>query len=231
MTLLLLIALLNPWIGPDDGLSQRIQAAAETHLASTYPELARRVEVRVTRVSVETTADELRITLPKPGVPRAHTKVDVLEQAGGNWERAGWAMVYVSHFDSVAVAVRDVPRDEEVELIDVAPAWVETTRFHGEPLTMARLRDLHGGDGLIAARPLRTGAPLKMSDVRAPWAVVTGQAVTMQYERNGIFLEIHGRSRETGALDDEIRIYSQDTGTTYRARIVGPGQVHWLETL
>ena len=53
----------------------------------------------------------------------------------------------------------------------------------------------------------------------------------MRFERSGLHLNLTCKARETGHVDDEIRLYSTDTGKTYRARLTAPGAATWIETL
>ena len=53
----------------------------------------------------------------------------------------------------------------------------------------------------------------------------------MRFERSGLHLNLTCKARETGHVDDEIRLYSADTGKTYRARLTAPGAATWIETL
>lgn len=227
----ILITLLTALAGTTDAPEARVRAAAIELLTETYPEMAPSLAVRVERISVGTLGEELRVRLQNPGVPRAHAKVDVLQRENGVWKESGWAILYVAHFDSVAVSRRALPRGESVSASDVAGAWIETTRFHGQPVTMERFRALVGDAGAVTERSVASGEPLREGDLRRPWAVNTGDAVSLRYERPGFYMELKTRARERGAVDDEIRVYCEDTGATYRARLTAPGRGIWLETL
>jgi flagella basal body P-ring formation protein FlgA len=208
-----------------------VAAAAEAVLAERFPDEAHRFEVRVLRTggAVDETAP-LRIDLPSGGeVPRGHTKVDVLARAASGWERTGWALLYVAHFDSVVVARRSVRRNDAVAPADLGTAWLETTSFHGEPL---RAVDLAAwGPDLFADRPLREGRALRRGDLRPPFAADTGEAVTLHFQRGAITLELPCHAREPGFVGEEIRLYSSTTDATYRARLTAPGVATWTATL
>ena len=231
MILLALISLLHASLGVTDQLEAEVREAARAHLAETFPEIATRLDVRVSRLSVDAVDSTLRVAFQSPGVPKAHAKVNVLHRTPGGWEPAGWALLYVSHFDSVAVPVRDVARGEDVGNADVAGAWVETTRFYGTPIDISLFRARVAAEGIVADRTLRAGEPIRMADLRAPWAVETGGAMTVLYERPGLALRLKGHAREPGAVGDAIRVYCADTGATYRVEVTDVGQGHWLKTL
>jgi flagella basal body P-ring formation protein FlgA len=142
---------------------------------------------------------------------------------------AGRATLYVAHFDSVAAAARPLARGDTVAAADLAPAWVETTRFRGEPLRWADARALAAG--ATARRALGAGEPVRAGDLVAPLAVETGGPVEIRYRRGGLALALRGQARERGAVGAAVRVYCPDTRATYRVRLLAPGVGEWLETL
>lgn len=235
MLLLLLILTLVP--APSDTVASgegEVRAAAEAALARQFPEDAGRLDVRVVRTGGDVvTAGPLRVRFAaERGLPRAHTQVDVLAGSdAGGWHRAGWAMLYVAHFDSVVVARADVRRDGSVEPDALSAAWMETTRFPGEPLHPADARALATAGAVFAARPLRAGRPLNAGDLRTAYAAETGGSVTVHYRRGHVVLRLPGKAREPGFVGDAVRVYCPDTQSTYRVRLTAPGTAEWMETL
>lgn len=229
MVLLLVLLLLAP---PDP---PSLQSAAEHALAARFPEAAERLRVRVLRTggdmstaAVGTTS--LRIELGSDeALPRGHTKADVLLQTPTGWQKTGWALLHVAHFDSVVVARRFVRRGEAVSPSDLGAAWIETTAFHGEPLRTADLRAL--GTDRFAGRALRPDHALRQGDLRPPFAADTGDTVAMRYERGPLSFTIPCHARRPGTVGDVVRLYAPATGTTYRARLTGPGEAEWIATL
>ncbi len=205
---------------------ERIREAAEEALRERFPDAAPYLEVRVVRT------DEGADTLEAPGVhfpslralPSGHTQIGLTTKEGVS---AGWAMLYVARFDTVAVARQSVRAGDTVAGEVIGPARIETTRFPGEPL---RWRDLPDGP-LVADRNLAAGQALRIGDVRPPDLVHTGEAVMMRYTRNGLDVRIPGAARERGGKGTLIRIFSSTTRATYRARITGPGEAEWVATL
>ena len=204
----------------------RVQAAAEALLAERFPEAAPRLAPRVLRLSADVPAGgAVRLALAgTDGVPRGHTRADIVTDAG----RAGWALLYVAHFDSVAVARRGIARGDTLGPDAVEAAWVETTRFHGEPVAPAALR---GGAAPTARRSVRAGEALRRSALRWPAALDTGDAVRVRYRRGGLVLTVEATARERGAVGDAVRVHARATGTTYRVRVTGAGRADWIETL
>ena len=211
----------------------QIRAVAEALLADRFPEIAPRLEVRVqrTNVTLENPAS-LQLLFPaEAAVPRGHTQVDVqAQQEAGNWEKVGWALLYVAHFDSVAAMRRRVEPDEAVTDADVTTIWIETTTFHGIPMRATTLQRLQRETPLYASHLLREGQTLHHDDLRPPYAADTGETVEMHYQRGPILLRLPCKAREPGFAGDVIRLYAPTTSATYRARLTGPGQAEWIET-
>ena len=236
MLFCLLITLLTPIIAfaQDEGPQVRVRALAERVLAEQYPASAHRFDVRVKRVEAVFEAEAgLRLDFPAgDGLPRGTTQVKLFagSEATG-WQKAGWALLYVARFDSVLVARATVPSGEEVSLDDAAIAWMETTTFRGEPLRPDDLHALADEGTLFAARSIREGRVLRRDDLRPAFAAETGQIVMMRYRRGSLTFDLSCKARQAGHRDDAIRLYSSETGKTYRARLTGPGTAEWIETL
>ncbi|WP_456427610.1 flagellar basal body P-ring formation chaperone FlgA [Rhodocaloribacter sp.] len=212
-------------------VSERIRAAAEAVLAERFPGEAHRLRVRVIRTGGQLTGEaDLKVTFQSSdALPRAHAKVDVWRQANDGWTKAGWALLYVAHFDSVVVAREGVAQGAVVTPEQVTFAWMDVTGFRGEPLRPAVYRAL-ARDEVFAARPLRERRPLRAGDLRPPFAANTGDAVLMHYRRGKITLRMACKAREPGFIGDVIRLYNPDTDTMYRARLTAPGAAEWMET-
>ena len=212
----------------------RIQALAEDVLATRYPDDAHRLHVRVKRVEGDW-GDEAALRLDFPSedrLPRGTTQVKLFagsDEAG--WQKAGWALLYVSRYDSVVVARAPLRSGDEVTTADVSVAWMETTTIRGTLLHPAELRALSRAGSLFAARSVGEGRVLRHDTLRPAYAAEIGTTVMMHFARSGLQLNLSCKARQAGHIDDEIRLYSADTGKTYRARLTGLGVATWIETL
>ena len=213
--------------GPSAGSAEaRVRAATADLLEERFPEAAHRLDPRVLRLSPSAPASgDLRVTLPPDdGLPSGHTRVELATEAGP----AGWALLYVAQFDSVLVARRDLARGDTLTDAAVEVAWLETTRFHGDPVHPA---DVHGDGRPTARRSLRAGEALRASSLAWPVATDTGDRVRVRYHRRGLLLTVDGVAREAGAVGDAIRVHCRSTSATYRVRLTAPGEGDWLATL
>ncbi|MEX1055510.1 MAG: flagella basal body P-ring formation protein FlgA, partial [Rhodothermales bacterium] len=62
-------------------------------------------------------------------------------------------------------------------------------------------------------------------------AAETGDHVTLNYRRGAVQLRLTCKARESGAVGDVIRVYSDDTRSMYRARLTARGKADWISTL
>lgn len=216
----------------DEVSSETVRSTVEADFAERFPDIAPHLDVRVVRMqSAVETASALRVRFNQSdAIPRGHARIRLMALNEGSWNEAGWALLYVSHFDSVGVALNDVSPGQAVSPSDVTFAWMETTRFRGEPL---RPHELRGPDDetLFARRPLRAGEVVRTDDLRPSFAAETGQTITVTYRRGGLHMKLRCLAREPGHLGDIIRAYNPDTKSTYQVVLTGSGSAKWKSTL
>lgn len=225
--LLFLLLLLPPSAAAQDA-GQQVHAAAVAMLAERFPADAHRLAPRVVRSQIDVQGADSLYLVPAAGgdLPKGHTQV----KAYAGHREVGHAFLYVAHFDSVLTARADVRDGDAVAPEDLSVAWVETTRFRGEPLRPADYRALAASGTVFADRPLRAGRALHAGDLRPPYAADTGDAVTVTYRRGRLTLQVACRAREPGYVGQVIRAYADDTQATYRVRLTGPGTAEWVAT-
>lgn len=222
----------EPSIAHDEITTDRVRRTVEAILHERYPGKVQTLEVRVMRLeSTAQTAQSLRARLKQvDSVPRGHTHIRLHALAENGWADVGWALLYVAHFDSVAIAKRDVASGEEVLLEDLTLGWMETTSFRGEPLRAADVRSLDD-ESMFARRPLRAGKAIRKGDLRESYAAQAGETITVTYRRAGIELKLRCQAREPGHSGDVIRAYNPDTKTIYLVELTGSGAAIWKSTL
>ncbi len=214
-------------------LDEQILEAARTILAERFPTEVNRLDVKLIRTGGKLDP-QARLLLDIPtssALPRAHVQAKIQQFTAGQWQAKGWVMLYVSHFDSVAVSLRPLKKDEQLTEQDVRFVWMETTKYRGAPLTPAGIRKLLNKGEIYADRHLSKERALREGDLRNALDVNLGQAVTMTYKRDQFTLEFTCKARNQGFVGDEIKLFAPATNRTYRARITEPGKAEWLETL
>ena len=228
--LMLVASLLLPFEKGKDAYSEQLKEAVETILMDRYPHRQDNLHVRVVRTGGVINLDSpFEIFLPETSeVPRALQRIEVQNTSQ---HKKGWALIFVAHYDSVLTVTRAIKNDERLAADEIHTIWAETTRFHGEPLTPASLRNLIARGEVFANRYVSADRILKHDDLRNAFDISTGQSVILRYQRRGVALSLTCKARNKGFTGDLVKLYSPDTQLMYRARIIGPGVATWVETL
>lgn len=223
MTILLFIASILLSTGTESGIRQAVISALLERGAD-----ASKIEVEVLRISgIEEDAEPVSIELTGDAIPRARAQVRVIHETDAG-TTTGWALLNVIHFDSVAVTSSAVTAGTSLSMSDLMFEWMDVTAFRGRPLLKADLDDLP--EGAIWSRAVAERRPVRLTDVRLPFAAEAGDTILMDYTRSGLRFRLSCRARESGSVGDVIRLYSPETRATYRARLTAPGSAVWIET-
>ncbi|MEX0599892.1 MAG: flagellar basal body P-ring formation chaperone FlgA [Rhodothermales bacterium] len=224
---------LNTGPADDDRITERVQTAAEAYLAVRFPDHVDRLRVRVVRLNTSLGPEApLRLDITSDdGVPRGHTQARLHTDTGSGSTNAGWAVLYVTHFDSIAVARSDLSAGDRVAASDIGTAWIDVTTFRGRPLNRRNLEQLRDDEAIYAVKRITSGDILRDGDLRPPLAVDTGEQVTLTYRRGPIHLTMTCRARRPGVVGDVVRLYNESTQSTYKARLTGRAEAEWIETL
>ncbi|WP_263787576.1 flagellar basal body P-ring formation chaperone FlgA [Salinibacter grassmerensis] len=217
----------------DSGAEAAVQRAATQKIAARHPESADHLEVRVRRVrgTVDSTA-QLRLELPDRGIVTGGlTRARVRARTASGWGDAGWAMLRVTRYDSVLTTRSRIEQGESIGPDDVSRAWMSVSDLHGDPLRASKFRAQREKGTLVADRYLRSERVLRTRDVRPPYAVDPGTDTDMYYRRGRVSFRLSCTVRETGFVEDVVRVYCPDTRKTYQARVRTEEAVEWVKTL
>lgn len=113
------------------------------------------------------------------------------------------------------VLVRAVERGETINAKDID--YVESAEIR----PAAYVRSADDLVGMEARRPLREGAPVRVSDVVAPVLVKRGELVTMTYVAAGLKLTHMGVALQSGAKGDVIDIKNVRSERVLKAVVSG----------
>jgi flagella basal body P-ring formation protein FlgA len=242
MLRLLLCALTGLLAAPvlsQPGQAQELKKAA-VHTAATetiddhYPGRTGNLKVRVRRVrgNLDTT-ETLRLQFSEwEGSPTGLAQANVrTRRPDGEWESAGWALLEVARFDSVATIRSRVQGDESIPASALETAWIETTDLRGEPVRIDTARSRARRGALVATRHLQSGRVLREHDVRRPHTVDAGSLIRVIYRQDQVVFRISCTAREAGVAEEVIRVHCAELKTTYRARIINENMAEWVETL
>ncbi|WP_103029862.1 flagella basal body P-ring formation protein FlgA [Salinibacter altiplanensis] len=218
----------------DAAAKAAVQRAAKQKIMARHPESGDHLRVRVRRVRgpIDSTA-QLRLELPDRGAVTdglARARIQT-RGPGGGWSEAGWAMLRVARYDSVLTTRGRIEQGASIGPDDVARAWMNVSDLHGEPLRASEFRAQRENGPLVADRYLRSERVLRTRDVRPPYAVDPGTSTEMYYRRGRVTFRLSCTVRETGFLEDVVRVYCPDTRKTYQARVRTNDAVRWVKTL
>lgn len=79
--------------------------------------------------------------------------------------------------------------------------------------------------GMSPRYPVRTGEPLRMSDIQPPVVVAKGAQVDMTYVTGALTLTARGRALQSGAIGDTVDILNPRSNRTVQGIVEGPNMV------
>lgn len=79
--------------------------------------------------------------------------------------------------------------------------------------------------GMAAKRPLRSGVPLRASDVAEPKVIRKGDMVTIAFEAPGMSLSVRGKALDDGLLGASVRVLNIQANRVVEASVAAPGYV------
>lgn len=120
----------------------------------------------------------------------------------------------------VPVLIRDVTPGDVVRSSDVQWIKLPSDRVSNNIITTeAKLV------GMSPRYPVRTGEPLRASDMQPPIVIVKGATVDMSYVTGALTLLARGRALQAGAVGDTIDIVNPRSNRTVQGVIEGPNAV------
>jgi flagella basal body P-ring formation protein FlgA len=123
----------------------------------------------------------------------------------------------------VAVAVRALPAGTIVKDADLA-----IERRPKQKVGAEALGTTHEAIGLALRSAVRTGQPLRRTDLMKPQVVHRDDNITLVYEVPGILLTTRGKALENGAEGDVINVLNVQSKRTIQGTVTGPNRVSIL---
>lgn len=120
----------------------------------------------------------------------------------------------------VPVLTRDIAPGDVVQARDIQWIKLPSDRVSNNTITTQA-----GLVGMSPRYPVRSGEPLRMSDVQPPVVIVKGATVDMNYISGALTLLARGRALQSGAVGDTIDIVNPRSNRTVQGVIEGPNTV------
>lgn len=124
------------------------------------------------------------------------------------------------------VASNRLSNGKVIEEEDLAVRWISVNNNLGELIS-----DPKKLLGQTLRRTLLPGQPFRHTEISGKYLINAGEVVKIIFERNGVHIQIIGEARQSGARNDDIRIYSNETKRKYLGTVIRPGVVKWKKTL
>lgn len=119
----------------------------------------------------------------------------------------------------VPVPARALARGDTVTKRDIK--WVRVRADRVMPDTITKAEDLID---MAAKRGLRADLLIRQSDVERPVLIPRGSMVTVTLNHGPLALSAQGKSLESGAMGDTIRIINGRSKSVFEGLVIGPGR-------
>lgn len=159
------------------------------------------------------------------GMVRRYTNFEIILR-NGKRSRKMEIQLAVKIERKLPVLVRRMEQGTVIDSDDLTTQWVPLLRMESE-----LIEDVTMLSGKTLRRTVLSGQPLKKDFVTGAYLIKAGDQVKLVFEKQGMRIALNGRARQSGALNEEVTIYSKETRKKYRGRITAPGVVKWLNTL
>lgn len=215
-------------------INDRIRQTAFDQIVSDYSLEPGEISVRIDQVDAPLRKNhDLRLEFSdRWETPRGRVQADILTRKPGNqWTKNGWALLYVSHYDSVVVSRNTLQPDDKLCRGDIKNIRTNVTRLRNAPITSEQFRSQCTDEPCFVRQYVREGNLIRRDAIRHRYAAQAGDMVEMLYQRHGISANLRCRARQSGYVGDVVRISCSSTGSIYRVELTGEGTGEWRETL
>ncbi|MFO1189287.1 MAG: flagellar basal body P-ring formation chaperone FlgA [Alphaproteobacteria bacterium] len=137
-------------------------------------------------------------------------------------QRVRRARVSGYYYESVRLPVlrRPVTAGEIISAADI-----ELVSIRGRRLPADAVHDAELAIGKAARRTLRTGEPIRVTDIQQPMLVVKKSLITLMVQSPYLTITTQGRALEDGVLGDTVQATNIKSGKTVVGVITGPDTV------
>ena len=154
-------------------------------------------------------------------LPPGRTQVRLVLRDG--WQSRDLPATVVVHAPGeMAVARLGVDRDRPLEEGQFEWRWADLAEIPGGLVTSREQLQ-----GASAARTMRAGDPLRVSDLKPTPVIRAGDPVELIVARGGVSVSVRAMARQAGCLGQTIPVRNEMTGRLVNARVAGPGVVEW----
>lgn len=234
--LLLIVAILtttpgsaNAVAAQDSTLESRLQHLVELHVQETYPDSAYKYEVSIKRIPnilQDVQPEQIsRIGYEGRGLPKGYVSFSVYFKRNGN-SLDTRVQYLIDVWKQLPVAASRIESGQEVSPDLFTWQWVNITRLTGNHIT-----DPGEFTGKVSERIIKSGEPVRATDLKAPPVVQPGDQVSMKFQNGALVIDLTCTVRQDAAVGEKIRVYSEQTRKTYAVEVINQEEVKWIQTL
>lgn len=160
-----------------------------------------------------------------PGLPKGYTIFDVDYEINGN-KRVAKAQFNITVLQHLPVPLNRIEGGTPLSSDLFTYQWVDITNLRG-----AITQEVADVDGKVAAGLLKSGYPIRPTDLDSPPLIKAGDQVTMVFSKDGIQLALAVISRVAAPKGEVINAWCEATRKTYRVKVLNRTTVIWEQTL
>ena len=162
--------------------------------------------VRVASLTLDARTNRFRATLMVPVGPESDRRVDI----------SG----LVTEMQDIPVLARAVVKGEILTINDISWLSLPVKR-----ITLTTAKSAEALIGMAARRTLKSGTPIRLSDIERPLVIKKGALVAMQLISGNLTIISLGKALESGSKGDYIRLLNTASGQTIEGLVIGPDRV------
>ena len=217
-----------------NSVEQKIETVAQIDqlitelIQSVYQSENYQFEISPKRIPAQLEAKGVRILKVRPsvpGLPKGYTLFDVDYEVNG-YKRVAKIQYMVTVLQHLPVPLNRIEGGSSLSTDIFTHQWVDITNLRG-----SIIEDVSLVDGMVAAGLLRSGYPIRPTDLVNPPIIKAGDQVKMVYSNGGIQLAISVVSRVSAPKGEIINVWCEDTRKTYKVKVLSKTSVQWEQTL
>ncbi|KAF0230458.1 MAG: flagella basal body P-ring formation protein [Beijerinckiaceae bacterium] len=187
------------------GAKGDLDVILDDHHAARTVDIARTDALKVTNLARDTASGRFEVKVALAGATTGET-----------WTLTG----SIVETRDVVVPVSDLERGDALQAKDLTIIKRPANTVGTDVVTA--MNDLIG---MIPRRVLKSGEPVRQTDIAKPILVEKNQLVSVVYASKGLSLTMRGRAQANGAMGETIRIQNPQSKRFVEGMVTGPAQI------
>jgi flagella basal body P-ring formation protein FlgA len=197
-------------------------------VASVYSDESYRFDIQLKRLPSSLNGENIEIKAVRPsdaGLPKGYTVFDVNYEHNGHSRIAKVQfLIQVSQQLPVPLSRLESGTPLHADLFTIQ--WIDITQLRG-----VIVEDINDVEGKVAASLLKSGYPIRPTDLLNPPILKAGETVIMTFAKDGIQLSFPVTCRVSAAKGELINVWCDKTRKTYKVKVISSELVAWEQTL